>query len=119
MTQRMINRANGRNRSALDPSVPRKLTPAVINGITAEAAETIRITFDGRVIPSKLPGFTAGASGDETVASMTPISSTEIELVFSGDVQGTSLIVKEGDAGIRTPSGGFVPAGSYAVPTFP
>jgi hypothetical protein len=50
---------------------------------------------------------------------MSPISATVIELVFTGTVAATNLLVQEGDAGIRTPSGGFVPAGTYAIPTFP
>jgi hypothetical protein len=119
MPQRTLKRTNARNRRALDPSVPRKLTPAVISSIDATAANTIQITFNGRVMPSRLPGFRAGAAGAMTVESMSPISATVIELVFTGTVAATNLLVQEGDAGIRTPSGGFVPAGTYAIPTFP
>jgi len=98
---------------------PRKLTPAIVTGIASTAADTIEITFSTRVITAGLPGYTAGAGGAETVASMTIVSDTVIELVFTGDVQGTTMSVPEGDDGIRTAAGGFVPAGSYAVPTFP
>ena len=119
MSSRTINRTNARNRRALDPSVPRKLTPAVISSIATTAADTIQITFSSRVMPSRLPGFRAGAAGAMTVESMSPISATVIELAFTGEVQATNLLVQEGDAGIRTPSGGFVPAGTYAIPVFP
>lgn len=119
MTIRTINRTNARNRRAFDKAVPKKGTPAVIASIAATAADTIQLTFSTRVFRNKLPAFTAGAGGAETVATATEISDTVIELVFTGDVQGTDMIVKEGDPGIRTSAGGFVPAGSYPVPTFP
>ena len=119
MTQRTAKRVNARNRGALDPSVPRKERPAVIATVDATAADTVQLTFESPVVPNKLPGFTAGAGGAETVASMTKISETVVELVFSGDVQGTNMVVQGGDPGIRTSTGGFVPAGTYAVPAFP
>jgi len=118
MTARTVNRTNLRNRRAVT-SKPKFITPAVVSSIAATAADTIQITFNGPVFPAKTPGYTAGAGGAETVSSMTRISDTVIELVFTGDVQAKNLIVQEGDAGIRTVAGGFVPAGSYAVPTFP
>lgn len=119
MTARNATRSVGRNRRTFDPSVPKKITPGLISTITAEAADTIRMTFDKRVFLNKTPGFRAGAGGAETVTSATAMSATEIELVFTGDVQGTDLIITEGDPGLRTVPGGFVPAGTYAVPTFP
>ena len=119
MTQRTVRRTNARNRRAMDPSVPKKERPAVIATVDATAADTVQLTFESTVVPNKLPGFTAGAGGAETVSSMSKISETVVELVFSGDVQGTDMIVQGGDPGIRTAQGGFVPAGTYAVPAFP
>ncbi len=119
MTARSSTRASGRNRRTFDPSVPKIITPAVISGITAEAADTIRISFGNSMLPNKTPGFTAGSGGGETVTSATQISDTVVELVFTGDVQGSNMVVPEGDPGIRTAAGGFVPAGTYAVPAFP
>ena len=119
MAQRTLRRTNARNRAALDPSVPRKVTPAVVSSIDTTAADTIQITFDTRVFTAKTPGFAAGASGAETVSAVTQIGDAVVELTFTGDVQGTDLKVTEGDAGVRTPSGGFVPAGTYAIPSFP
>lgn len=119
MTVRTIKKTFVRNRQAMDPSVPRKQTSAVIAEITAESETTMRLTFNDRVLPARVPGFTAGADGRATVESMTAISDTEIELEFSDDVQGTAMTVPEGDAGLRTPAGGFVPAGSYDLPEFP
>lgn len=119
MASEALRRTNARNRSALSPSMPRRFTSAVISTIDTTAADTIQITFSRPVIPSRLPGFVAGAGGAETVSSMSKISDTVIEFVFTGDVQGTDMIVQEGDPGIRTVAGGFVPAGSYPVPVFP
>jgi hypothetical protein len=119
MPARAQNKTYVRNRATIDPAQPFVPAPAVITSMTAESADTIRLTFNGRVTPSKLPLYTAGAGGAETVESMTAISDTVIELVFTGEVQGTNLIVQGGDPGIRTPPGGFVPAGTYAIPTFP
>lgn len=120
MTARTTWKTNMRNRRNLDPSVPRKAAPATIESIAAESADTIRITFNPRVVGNQLPQvIRAGADGTATVTAMTQVSATVVELVFSGEVQGTDLIVEEGDPGIRTPVGGFVPAGSYAIPTFP
>jgi hypothetical protein len=117
---RTVRPSKGRNRAALDKSIPRNITPALIDSIAATAATTIRITFAGRVQPSKTPVFyKAGAGGAMTVTTMNRISDTVIELVFSGTVAGTDLIIEEGDLGIRTAAGGFVPAGTYAIPTFP
>jgi hypothetical protein len=119
MPARTINRTNVRNRRALDPSVPPKATPAIISSIDATAADTIQITFSTRVFRNRLPKFTAGAGGAESVASAAEISDTVIELTFTGDVQGTDMSVPEGDPGIRSPAAGFVPAGTYAIPSFP
>ncbi len=119
MPARTLKRTNARNRRGMDPSVPKKMTPGIISSVAAMAADTIQITFSTRVFKSKLPAFVAGAGGTETVASAQEISATVIELTFSGDVQGTDMSVAEGDPGIRTPAGGFVPAGSYAIPSFP
>lgn len=100
-------------------NAPRIMTSAIISSIDATAADTIQITFNTRVMLRSEPNFTAGAGGAETVASATEISDTVIELSFTGDVQGTTLNVPEGSNGIRTAAAGFVPAGSYAIPTFP
>lgn len=119
MPSRTLQKVGQRVKSNPTVSSPRKLTPALISSIATTAADTIQITFSTNVITGKLPSYTAGAANDETVASMTWISATVIELTFTGDVQGTTMIVAEGDPGIRTMAGGFVPAGSYPVPTFP
>ena len=119
MASRTVSRTNARNRRGMDPSVPKKATPAVVDSIAATAANTIQITFQRAVLKSKLPSFKAGAGGAMTVTTMTQVSSTVLEFVFSGTVAGTGLIVEENDPGVRTPFGGFVPAGSYAIPVFP
>lgn len=120
MTSRTTSRTSARNRRAYDPSVPKKANPAVIASIASTAADTIRITFQTRVLKSQLPKvIKAGAGGAETVDSVSQISATVVEFVFTGTVQGTNLIVEEGDPGVRTPAGGFVPAGTYAIPAFP
>ena len=119
MGLRTMKMTNARNRAALDPSVTLRSVSAVITEVDATAANTIRLTFNGRVLPGRLPLFTAGAGGAETVQSMSQVSETVVELVFTGSVQGTDLTVGDGDLGIRTPAGGFVPAGVYAIPTFP
>ncbi len=119
MPARTLRKTNARNRAALDPSVPKQATPAIIQSIAATAADTIQITFDTRVFKNKQPAFTAGAGAAETVTSAQEISATVLEVAFSGDVQGTKLYVNAGDMSIRTPSGGSVSAGSYAIPTFP
>lgn len=119
MTARTIKRTKARNRVALDPAVPRKVTPAIISDIEATDLDTIRITFNTRVFTAKTPGFTAGAGGAETVSAMAQISDTLVELTFTGNVQGTDLNVPEGDPGIRTPAAGFVPAGTFAIPSLP
>ena len=116
MAIRTIKQTRRRVRTKTTDETPKKFTPAIISSIAATAADTIQNT---RVMPVRLPGFTAGASAAETVTAMTAISETVIELTFTGDVQGTDLIVKEGDPGIRTSAAGFVPAGSYAIGTFP
>jgi hypothetical protein len=118
MASKTVSR-NVRNRRGMDPSVPKKRTDAVVSAIAATAADTIEITFQRTVQKSKLPVFKAGAAGAMTVASVTQVSGNVLELVFDGEVQGTDLIVEENDPGVRTPSGGFVPAGVYAIPTFP
>ena len=108
-------RSAPRNRRAPDPSIPPRTTPAVITGATAASATVVRVTFDTRVMPRGLPAFTAGSSNDQTVESVTAISGTELELTFTGDVSSSTMTVAEGDPAIRTPSGGFVPAGLYAI----
>ena len=113
---RTVNRTNGRNRKGMDPSVPRTTTPAVITATASPAADTIELTFSTRVLKSKLPGFTAGAGGAETVIAATQVSGTVVSLQFSGSVTGTDMNVPADDAGIRTPTGGFVPAGVYPLP---
>ena len=119
MTVRTTKRTNARNRRAMDPSVPKKLTPAVVSSVASTAADTIQITFSTRVLANKLPGFTAGAGGGQTVGSISQVSDTVVELAFTGEVQGTDLAIAGDDPGIRTPSGGFMPAGTYAIPSFP
>jgi len=119
MALRTIKKTNVRNRSALDPSVPRRADAAVIEDIEATAANTIQITFETRVQRGVACGFKAGTGAAESVESMTTVSDTVLELVFTGAVAGTNLIVKGDDLGIRTSSGGFVPAGTYPIPTFP
>ncbi|TVQ55667.1 MAG: hypothetical protein EA377_03095 [Phycisphaerales bacterium] len=119
MALRSIKKTFVRNRMAHDPSVPNKNTSAIIENIETVAADAIRITFSNRVMTAKLPGYKAGADGEQAVTSMERVSYTVIEFTFAGDVAGTDLHVLEGDLGIRTTSGGFVPAGVYAIPTFP
>lgn len=119
MALRSIKKTFVRNRMAHDPTVPNKNTSAIIEQIEVTAANAIRITFIQRVMTSKLPGYTAGADGGQTVASMSRVSDNVIDFTFSGDVAGTDMIVESGDLGIRTTMGGFVPAGTYAIPTFP
>lgn len=119
MSARTVKRTNARNRRALDPSIPERVTPAVVENIEPQSADTIRITFSRQVMVTKLPGYHAGADGEATVTSAVLVNGTMVEFVFSADVAGTNLIIKGGDLGIRTPSGGFVPAGTYAIPTFP
>jgi hypothetical protein len=120
MASRTVSKSNRRVKTKVSVSTPRVFTSAVISEIEATAANTIRITFDSRIVKSgSLPGYTAGAAGAETVESMSLIGETGVELVFTGSVQGTNLIVPDGDPGIRTWPAGFVPAGVYAIPTFP
>jgi hypothetical protein len=119
MPARTIKQTARRVRTKASVGTPKKFTPAIITEIEATAADTIRMTFSTRVITSQLPSYKAGAAGETTVTAMTPISETVVELVFSGNVAGTNLIVTEGDQGIRTWPAGFVPAGTYAIPTFP
>lgn len=120
MASRTVSKSNRRVKTKVSVSTPRVFTSAVITNIDATAANTIRLTFDSRIVKGgSLPGYTAGAGGAETVASMSLISESVAELVFSGSVQGTDLIVPDGDKGIRTWPAGFVPAGVYAIPTFP
>jgi hypothetical protein len=119
MSLRPIKKTFVRNRAAHDPTVTNKHAAAIITEIESTAADTIQLSFLSRVMTSKLPDFAAGADGEETVEEVMRISDTVLELTFSGDVAGTDLIVSDGDLGIRTVSGGFVPAGTYAIPTFP
>ena len=119
MALRTVKKTNVRNRSALDPSVPRRSDAAVIEDIETTAADTIQITVETRVQRGVACGFKAGADAEESVESLATISDTVLELVLTGDVSGTTLSVKGDDLGIRTASGGFVPAGTYAIPTFP
>lgn len=119
MTLRSIKQTNRRVKTKTTVMTPKTFTPAIIQDIEATAADVVRLTFNTRVQPSHLPTYKAGASGDIGVTNMAAVSSTVVDLTFSDDVAGTSLIVKEGDPGIRTHPGGFVPAGTYAIPTFP
>jgi len=119
MGLRTIKKTNVRNRAAYDPSLPKLRAPAIITNITSTAANTIEVTFSMSVITAKLPNWTAGAGNAETVASMSLVSETIVAFTFTGEVQGTTMTVAEGDHGIRTMAGGFVPAGSYPVPSFP
>lgn len=117
MAIRTVKRTNVRDRAAMDPSVPGYTTSAVVSSIAATAADTIEITFATRVMLRGTPNVTAGAAVG--VSGATQVSATVIQLQFAADVQGTDLVVPEGVAGVRTPSGGFIPAGTYAIPTFP
>lgn len=119
MALRTVKNTRARNRNAYDPSLPRTAAPAVISEIESTAADTIRLTFATRVQKNKLPLYRAGAGGGAAVESAVELSATEIELTFDAVVQGTNLLVAEGDPGIRTVAGGFVPAGVYAIPVFP
>ncbi len=119
MAIRSIKQTTRRVKSKTSMMTPKKFTPAIIQEVDATAANVLRLTFNTRVQPTDLPTYKAGASGDVAVESMMTVSDTVVELTFSDDVAGTDLIVKEGDPGIRTAAGGFVPAGTYAIPTFP
>jgi len=116
MAQRMIRNTKTRNRAAMDPSIPKKLTPAVVSLVELASPDTARLTFSTRVMARGLPAFKAGLTGAETVQSVTTVSGTVLELVFTGTVAMTDMLVDEGDPAIRTPTGGFVPAGTYAIP---
>lgn len=106
-----------RNRRGKDPSVPTKKTPAIIETITLSGSDTVQIEFDTTVLHKGLPGFRTG-TGDsgETVASISPVNATTVLITFTGDIAGAMMEVPEADPGIRTPAGGFVPAGNYAIP---
>lgn len=119
MALRTTKQTARQDRSALDTARPKRLTPCIIVSVAATAADTVQLTFDTRVSRNRTPMYTAGAGAAETVTGAMQISDTVVELVFSGVVQGTNMIVPEGDPGIRTAAGGFVPAGTYAVPAFP
>lgn len=106
---------NTRNRAAMDPSIPKKLTSAIVSSIATTASDTIQITFAARVQSRGLPAFKAGAAGAETVQAVTQISDTVLELTFTGSVATSDLIVAENDPAVRTPTGGFVPAGTYTI----
>ena len=99
-----------------DSTLPKVPASAIIREIEAESETTMRLTFTERIFTSTMPLFTAGDG--ETVESMTKLGETEVELVFTGPVDGTTMMVKDGDAGLRTGTGGFVPAGSYDLPEF-
>lgn len=116
---RVVKQTTRRVRTKTTNATPKKFTPAIITEIEATAADTIRITYSTRIVKNSLPGYKAGAGAAQTVESMSLISDTLLELVFTGSVQGTDLIVPEGDPGIRTWPAGFVPAGVYAIPSFP
>jgi len=119
MALRSIKKTAQQVRSKLTPQVPATTTPALITNIDATAAETIRLTFNTPVFRNRLPNYTAGADGAAVPVSSSEVSATVVEIVFDAEVQGTDLLVPSGDLGIRTTSGGFVPAGTYAIPTFP
>lgn len=116
MAPRTLKNTRARNRSAMDPSVPAKLTPAIISSFAIQAPGTVQVTFETRIMVRGLPAFRAGATGDETVQSVNMVSDTVVDLVFTGAVATTTMIVPEGDPAIRTPTGGFVPAGNYDLP---
>jgi len=102
-----------RDRRKADPSTPKTGAPAIITTITLSETTTIQIVFDTRIFVSGIPPFTAGA---ETVASVQTVNATTVLLTFTGDVAGGTLVVPQSAPGIRTPGGGFVPAGNYAIP---
>jgi len=109
----MTTYTQSRDRSKGDPSIPNTLTPAIISNITLSEMTSIQIEFAARVLVTGIPGFTAGG---ETVASVQTVNATTALLTFTGDVTGGTLVVPLNDPGIRTPVGGFVPAGNYAIP---
>jgi len=110
-------RTLARNRRRLDPSVPKKLTPAIISSMTLSGSNAVQIAFSTRVQAAGLPGFSVDTGdNDETVASISTIDTTTLLLTFTGDIAGATMSVDEGDPGIRTPAGGFVPAGNYTLP---
>jgi hypothetical protein len=116
MAQRTQQRTNARNRSALDPSLPRTQTPALVDSVVTGGPNSVaRMTFAGRVMARGVPGFRAGAGAAETVVGVQQVGATVLDLTFSGDVAGTDMVVGEADPGVRTPGGGFVPAGTYAI----
>ena len=118
MPVRPLRNTRTRNRRAFDPAHPFVPASAIITGMEMTADDTVRLTFNERVLPTGVPGFTAGAAGEQTVETMARISDTVIELTFTGAVDESKMLVPEGDAGLRTASGGFVPAGSYDLPEF-
>ena len=116
MTSRTLKNTRARNRRAMDPSVPATMAPAVITSATTPGEDTVSLVFDTPVMVTRIPPtFRAGAGGTAEVVSITAVSATEVSLTFSGEVAGTTLFVGAADPGIRTSSGGFVPAGQYAL----
>jgi len=113
MSARTVKQAARPVKSKVSLTSPVKVTPAIISGVSLEAATTVRLTFDSPVFAAKTPGYTAGA---ETVDSVSVVSSTEVDVVFTGSVAGATLTVPQNDGGIRNQFGGFVPAGNYAIP---
>lgn len=119
MGLRTIKQTTRRAKSKTSMMTPNTFTPAIIQSIAVQAPETIRLTFSTRVMATRMPGFTAGDAFGNTVVSMTQVSATEVDLTFDGDVEDTEMSVKEHDPGIRTSSGGFVPAGTYSLAVTP
>jgi hypothetical protein len=103
-----------RDRRKGDPSVPKTLAPAIISTVTLSGSNAAQVEFATRVQANGIPGFTTG--GGESVVSVDTVNATTLLLTFSGDVAGATMSVPEGDRGIRTPAGGFVPAGNYMIP---
>ncbi len=112
---------NPRNRAARDPSMPAKTTPAIIESMTLSGANAVEITFATRVQPGgATPRYTASSAeagpSAATASGVAAVSATSVTVTFTSPIAGMTLHVPEADPGIRTPAGGFVPAGNYALP---
>lgn len=116
MAQRTLRRTKPRDRRAKDPSIPTRRTPAIILSLTAVTETEVRVEFDTRVQVSRTPGFVAGASGKSAVKQATLEDPTLVTLKFEDAVADSTMLIGEYDPGIRTASGGFVPAGRYVIP---
>lgn len=116
MSMRPVKRTNARNRNALDPAVPERVTPAVISTVEQGGTPNVlEVTFRSRVMLRGTPGFRAGAGAALPVLSAQALSATVVELTFGGATGGQPLRVDANDPAIRTASGGFVPAGTYSI----